>query len=43
MGNKPDRVKQFRPVEQLKVGEGHFEGHSSYGADYSGKGQAQRS
>ena len=41
LANKPERLQQFKPEGELKIG-GNFEGNSSYGADYANRGIGER-
>lgn len=40
--NKYQKTDQYRPEGELKVGGNHFQGSSSYGADYENRGTGQR-
>lgn len=39
IGSKAEKNVQFRPNGELKVGEGYFDGVSSYSTDYLNKGK----
>jgi hypothetical protein len=43
LSNPLQRVQQIKPEGELKVGKGPFQGQSSYGADYEGQQQPEKS